>query len=278
MEILYYKVHKSSTLGQLIAAVMERVQLCDSEADGLAKEVGAYAYLPSSLSDYGGIDAFAFSKNKLVNQRIWKPISVEGMEDTYYVPAVLVTTKVVLEKDRHLYDKKNQIVSGNTVPFSSVSIMFSREEAAAMAGIALTTQPIERLAKKYGVDRKTVCMLRWGASADALLPDMDEDVRTAFRLSALEETQVLDRLKKERFYSVMVLDGEPVAVEIYRKMMSLPTVPAHTVNGLLGVESQEIRCGILDKEEFYYVSSPEEIDKGDVIPSCESEFSDSLIE
>lgn len=67
--MLYYKIEKSSTLGQDLSALLGEMKRCNKEALALMNEVGAKGIFRSNFSKAGGIHSFSFSNHPGSN---WK--------------------------------------------------------------------------------------------------------------------------------------------------------------------------------------------------------------
>lgn len=273
METHYYKILKESVTGKSITKLLDEISICDKEADKLAIEVGACAYLADNQSDFGGIAAFLFPENHIINKTLWDEIPMDNSKEKYYIPKVEVAQKFIEEKKAEEYrDNPKAIISEIPVPFNQIMINFSREEAAIMAGIKLTTSPIERIGKKYGISRKMLNMIAAGIRIEEVFPELPENIARDLRLSVMEDNEILHAMKGKRFLYLSLLEGPQYAINIYRKMQNLPAIPNGTVNSLLGVKNNQYRCGILNCSTYIQITSPEALDGADILPSNEMEF------
>lgn len=273
MKIHYYKIPKKSTTGKSIIKLLDEISICDKKADDLAMEVGAYAYLADNQADFGGISAFQFPENHIINKTLWDEVPMDDTTEKYYIPKVKVTQKFIeAEKAEKYRNNPKAIISEIPVPFNQIMINFSREEAAIMAGIKLTTPPIERIGKKYGIHKKTLNMIATGIRVEEVFPEIPQDIARELRLSVMEDNEILYAMKDKLFLHISLLEGAQSAIKIYNKMQSLPAIPNGTINSLLGVKNNQYRCGILDYGTYIQITSPEYLDGTDILPSDEMEF------
>ena len=252
----HYKTGATTELGAKLEALLVRIEEADKAADELAREVGATEYYPATEADYGGIAGFVFPKNKLINKVNWVGVQVgDSPDDMAYTPNVTTHTIAVSTDEAAQYEDK-AIVGKTEYDFAQVSYLFSREEAAAMAGITLTTPPLDRLGQRYGIDRKVVNMLSMGAPAHIVLQGFDSEVINACTHSQQEDKAITDAMSSAKFRTVMTLKGSDRANQVFLRMLSLPVVPQGTLNSLIGVEDNQFRAGIMSVDETIYIISP----------------------
>lgn len=253
----HYKTGATTELGAKLAALLVRIEEADTAADELAREVGATEYYPATEADYGGIAGFVFPKNKLVNKTNWVGVQVgDSPDDMAYTPNVTTTTIAVPTAEAAQYEDK-AIVGKTEYDFHQVSYLFSREEAAAMAGVTLTTPPLDRLGQRYGLERKVVNMLSMGAPAHIVLQGFDSEVINACTHSQQEDKAITDAFADTKFRTVMTVKGSDRANQVFLRMLSLPVVPQGTLNSLIGIEDSQFRAGIMRVDDTIYIISPQ---------------------
>ena len=253
----HYKTGATTELGAKLAALLVRIEEADTAADELAREVGATEYYPATEADYGGIAGFVFPKNKLVNKTNWVGVQVgDSPDDMAYTPNVTTHTIAVSTGEAAKYEDK-AIVGKTEYDFAQVSYLFSREEAAAMAGITLTTPPLDRLGQRYGLERKVVNMLSMGAPAHIVLQGFDSEVINACTHSQQEDKAITDAMASTKFRTVMTVKGSDRAVQVFLRMLALPVVPQGTLNSLIGIEDSQFRAGIMRVDDTIYIISPQ---------------------
>lgn len=253
----HYKTGATTELGAKLAALLVRIEEADTAADELAREVGATEYYPATEADYGGIAGFVFPKNKLINKTNWTGVQVgDTPDDMAYTPNVTTTTIAVPTAEAAQYEDK-AIVGKTEYDFAQVSYLFSREEAAAMAGITLTTPPLDRLGQRYGLERKVVNMLSMGAPAHIVLQGFDSEVINACTHSQQEDKAITDAMDSTKFRTVMTLKGSDRANQVFLRMLALPVVPQGTLNSLIGIEDSQFRAGIMRVDDTIYIISPQ---------------------
>lgn len=259
MKIFYYKIEKETELGTKLARLLGDMNEAEAEADATADLYGAKEYYMDTVQDAGGIVAVEFPDNVIPDPRLWANFQIAD-NPKCYVPNVRIREELMeAEKALQKVGVANKTVSKQDMPFEQVQFKFSREEAAKMAGVTLTTVPLERLGKRHKIDRRKLNMLSMGVPVETILPELPDDIKTDIRLSLMEDKQIQDAMKGRKFRLVHTYEGHKKAVEIYQRWMNLPVVPFGTVNALLGVECDTHRCGLLDEGGYIYVTSAVEI-------------------
>lgn len=260
MKIFYYKIEKESELGDKAARLLKDMEASEQAADWLAEKYGAEEYFYDPNHDAGGMVAVIFPKNRIVNKNLWEKTQLGDNPDCW-MPKVKIREELMeTAKADAMQGSKDVVVSKEEMPFEFVQYRFSREEAAELAGVKLTTPSLERLGKRHKISRRMLNMLSMGADVEFVLADhYSEDVRTEVRLSLTEDKQIVDAMRGRTFKLVHTYEGKKKAIEIYQEWMNLPVVPFGTVNALLGVECDTHRCGLLDEGGYIYVTSAVEI-------------------
>lgn len=124
-----------------------------------------------------------------------------------------------------------------------------------MAGITLTTASLERLGTRYGLERKVINMLSMGAPAHIVLQGFDAEVINAITQSQQEDKAITDAFNGIKFRTVMTVKGTDRAREVFMRMLHLPVIPHGTLNGLLGIEDNQYRAGIMMVDDTIYITS-----------------------
>ena len=251
--MFYYKIEKSTELGAKAAKMLREMEKAEDAAETFAAKYGASEYYTDPSHDAGGLIALEFPPTKFVNKKTWENIPMDNTKHCYG-PRVTVSEKLVETKEVGSLTE-NQQVSESEFPFSAVQFRFSREEAAAMAGVKLTTPSLERIGKRNRISRRVLNMISMGAPVENVMPEASEELKTAIRLSQTEDRQIQEAMKNRTFKLVHTLSGTPEAIAIYKEQCALPVVPGGAVNKLLGAVCETHRCGLLDAGEFIYVIS-----------------------
>lgn len=259
MTIYYYKIEKETELGTKLTRLLGDMNEAESKADDLADTYGAKEYYMDAVQDAGGIVAVEFPDHVIPDPKLWANFQIAD-NPKCYVPNVRIREELMeAEKALQMEGGSNVVVSKQDMPFEQVQFKFSREEAAKMAGVTLTTVPLERLGKRHKIDRRKLNMLSMGVPVEIVLPELPEEIKTDIRLSQMEDNQIQNAMEGRKFRLVHTYEGNKKAVEIYQQWMNLPVVPSGTVNALLGVECDTHRCGLLDEDGYIYVTSAVEI-------------------
>lgn len=272
MDIFYYKLKKESELGQKVSALLAEMIEVESKADDLADTYGAKEYFMDSNQDAGGMAAVVFPDDVTPDPNLWSNFQLADNPNCY-APNVRIREELMeSEKALQMEGGSNVVVSKQEMPFEQVQFRFSREEAAKMAGVKLTTIPLERIGKRHQIDRRKLNMLSMGVPVETVLPDLPEDIKTDIRLSLTEDKQIQDAMKGRMFRLVHKYEGSKKAVAIYEDWMRLPVVPMGTVNALLGVKCDTHRCGMLEAGKWIYITSAVGIENDELTAVPEDEF------
>lgn len=271
METFYYKLDKGTTLGEKASLLLSQMEQAEIAADRLASKYGAKNYFVDAAQDAGGMVAVEFPKTRIVNKKIWAPTQIAD-NTSCYVPNVIIREELIESAKANEYKGSNVVVSQQEMNFEQVQFRFSREQAAAMAKVKLTTPSLERLGKKYGIDRRRLNMLSLGVPIDNVLPELPAQDKIMFRLSLTEDKQIQNAMAGRKFKLVHSYEGDKEAIRIYREWMELPVVPSGTVNAILGVECDTHRCGLLDCGKYLYVTSAVKIDNPELTEGSKYEF------
>lgn len=255
------KIEKTSEKGKKLSALMKQIKKCDKAADNLAIELGCKRYIPSVEADFGGISAFEF--NARVDRKVWELIDATK-DGKLYIPRVN-TRNEILEKEKAIHLKGDNVMVGETdLPFSAVSLHFSREESARIAGVKLTTPSLDQLAKTFGLNIADVNKIRMNIPVETAIPSATDEQKVSLRLSHQEDTEIMSALENKKFRSVVFLSGNKKAIEIFRKMWALPVVPQGTLNDLADVANERFRCGIREEGDYIVIVAPDKSEN----PNC----------
>lgn len=149
------------------------------------------------------------------------------------------------------------MVGETDLPFSAVSLHFSREESARIAGVKLTTPSLDQLAKTFGLNIADVNKIRMNFPVETVIPSATDEQKVRLRLSHQEDIEIMSALENKKFRSVVFLSGNKKAIEIFRKMWALPVVPQGTLNDLADVANERFRCGIEEVDDHYVIIAPD---------------------
>lgn len=257
--MFFYEVKKDSILGEKLNSLYAEIEHAHRAAEQFAEEVGAIAYLQDPNCDFGGVSAVEFPGNKKIGAEWTRLPETDGLKGNFYVPAVELRTITVQKNKTAKYRlKEKYVISEKDFDFKDVQYQFSREEAAEMADITLHTQPLERLAKTYGLTTKETTLLTAGIPAHIVLKDKPDEVVSACMGSQREDAEITKVLGEKKFKVVQEIKGGPKAVSLYRRIGSLPVIPSGTFDQVLGIEEGSQRPGITKgKDAFYCVTTKE---------------------
>lgn len=87
----------------------------------------------------------------------------------------------------------------------------------------------------------------------------------------VSNNRILIRKPTHPLVRVITFTGTSKAIKIYRDLLSLPVVPAGTLENLLGLENPEYQCGYYIEQQHVYIASYEPIEHPDVKPCSESQ-------
>lgn len=268
-----YKVKKETSTGQKLVALLRQIDECDEAADRLAVSVGANAYLPHEYGDFGGMMGVSFPPTTLPSSTDWE--SVGEMDDghKYYVPRVQVTEEWMPASQAAEYELNSRyLVEGKTVKYEQLVGVFSRKQAAAMAGLQLTTPSIEVLGKRHDIKKHEMSLLRVGVPAQHALKDFPDEVIAEFMRTQVEDMCIAEKMNGTPFRRVEKIKGYNKAVSFYKKCMKLPTVPLGTTNALCQVNDDKHRCGVSEYEDYVYITAGAESACEEFEPVTEAEF------
>lgn len=267
----YYKIAKDTELGRRLKEVSEEADKVCEQAERFAKSIGAVSYLISPEADFGGAIAFEFPKNKLVDKTCFDSIRVDGT--TYYIPRVEIIESVLPSEEAVKFRKRKRcIVSESEFPYQLVAGKIPCEQAAKMAGVELTSQPIGLYRKKYGLSEMQIKNLGNGIPARMVAPELDEEACLSIDRSMDESRWIAERMSGSKFRIVREVSGTERAVSLYMQIHQLEVVPKGTVNRLLSVDNPEHRCGISCMGDMIYVTSAVEINNDLLTAVSEEEF------
>lgn len=252
----YYKVKADSPLGEQLRQLLQRADEVGDASDALSVEMSCESYVPAMEADWGGIAGFLFGKNRVINKNDWTAVEVDidNTELLAYSPNVRTKTIPMLEADALKYTGDG-IVSERSCRFADVSYLYSRDEAAKLAGVALSTPPLDRLGKRHKLPRHMVNMLQRGIPAYQLLTGYPSEVINEVTRAQQESMKVMEKLSTLRFRTVMEVEGTKRAKEVFMKMLALPIVPLGTLNALLGISDRQFRAGLMEVDGCFYIVS-----------------------
>lgn len=268
-----YKVKKESNTGEKLTALLQQIAEADRAADALALEFGADGYHPDGSVDFGGIWALTFPKASIVNPEVWEKLPADENGTVYYLPRIAVRSQFIPSEEAEQYENSPcHIVTKGEVEYGKLIGVFSREQAAELAGIELTTPSIERLCKKYEIPDKDARIVRMGAPAQEVLKEFPDEVKMDFMRTQAEDRCITEALNGRKFRSVDFIDGTARAVEFYKKCRALPAILPGITNAICQVEDNDHRCGVMDYENYIYITAGAESTCPDCTAVTEEEF------
>lgn len=271
--MIYYKVKKESSTGVKLCALLKQIAEVDKVADDLAKQVGADAYLPHEYGDYGGMMAVSFPEKSRPSLKLWELVGQMNDGHKYYVPKVRVTEEWMPSHQAVEYEfSSRHLVEDKEVKYKDMIGVFSREQAAMFAGLQLTTYSVEALARKYNIENKNLYLIRAGVSAQHVLEGYADHVIAEFMRSQVEDMSINEKLSEISFRRVETIEGHSKAVSFYKKFMRLPIIPMGCTNAICQVDDNKHRCGIMESDDFIYITAGEESTCADFLSVSEEEF------
>lgn len=268
-----YKVKKETGTGQKLVALLRQIDEVDEEADRLAVSVGANAYLPHEYGDFGGMMAVSFPPTTLPSSADWESVGEMNDGYKYYVPRVQITEEWMPASEAAKYELNSRyLVESKTVKYEQLVGIFSREQAAVMARLQLTTPSIEVLGKRHDIKKHEMSLLRVGVPAQHALKDFPDEVITEFMRTQVEDMCIAEKMNGTPFRRVEKIKGSNKAVSFYKKCMQLPTVPLGTTNALCQVNDDKHRCGVSEYEDYVYITAGAESACEEFEPVTDLEF------
>lgn len=268
-----YKVKKESNTGQKLVALLRQIDECDEAADRLAISVGANAYLPHEYGDFGGMMAVSFPPTTLPSSKDWESVGEMNDGHKYYVPRVQVSEEWMQASKAAEYELNSRYrVDSKNVKYEQLMGVFSREQAASMAGLQLTTPSVDVLGKRHSIPKHEMSMLRVGVPAQHALKGFTEEVIAEFMRTQVEDMCIAEKLNGTDFRRVEHVKGYNKAVAFYKKCMDLPTIPQGTTNALCQVNDDKHRCGVSEYEDYVYITAGAESTCEEFTPVSDLEF------
>lgn len=255
MENKELKILKNTDKGKKLSALMKEIKRCDKASDKLAISLKCKSYVPlapSPEADFGGIAGFYFEQK--VDKKIWEPVDEK---QKIYIPRVNVKTKIMEEEKALAMTGDNIKVGETSLPFSSVSVHFSREESAKMAKVKLTTPSVEQVCKSLGARQSDINKIRIGIPVEMVVKDATEEDLEKIRLAQKEDMEIMSAMENKKFRSVFIYSGKKEAIEIMKKMMNLPVVPNGAINRIMDIANEKVRPGIREEEDHFVVIIPD---------------------
>lgn len=253
----YYRTSVGTSLGQKLVRLMQDIEVCDSEAETFCSSIGVEVYLPAVEADFGGVGGLCMDA-KTVNQRLFVPVCrMEG--ETFYMPRVQIkTVPMEAAKADALSGHHHILVSDEEMPFARVSMMFSRQQTAALAGMKLQYPSVADVLRRHRVritDGAVIRRLVEGEPVHMVLPGCSETVALEVNASQEEDRRLMEAMSGRTFKMVSYLKGNRRAVELYRKMNSLKIVPQGTLAAMLGARDLNRRPGFFCCGDMFWVKS-----------------------
>ena len=237
----HYSTPSDSGLGLQLTSYLQEVQRVNTSAAQLVAELGASDAVPDMSSEAGGIIAFYFPKT-ILPKEIWG-YETDGKDRLYY-PKVTMDYQVIPE-ERAVPGNIQQIKKGKTafalgitdsIPkcFQEVRHLITFRQAAEYADIKVHHKDAPSLLTK---DKNS-----------AEYKEAEKDILS-----------VENALKTKNFYLRTTFIGHPSAIDIQRKMMALPVIPAFTLQSILQQKSAPndslITPSITSKGNLFLITS-----------------------
>lgn len=269
----YYKVNINTILGGKIKNLLTEVAQCEQSAEEFAKRVGAVAYTGAVDVDFGGVSAFEFPHGFLPDLAIFELV---GSEDGFrwYAPKVEVKqqpmpSEVALQHRGSF----GQIVPDAEKTFREIAFMFSRKEAAKMAGVICKQPSVEDIVSKLKISPVEMRMLKSGiVDFNTMFPDRLDNTPERVSQSIEEDKRIMDALGDQKFRIVITITCSRKAVQLYKQMLALPTVPRGMTNALLSIDSPNSRAGLAEFDQHIYICSGEPATGSELQEVPEEEF------
>lgn len=252
----YYKANTSTALGAKLKSLMTEADKCERSADEFAGAAGAIAYVGAVDVDFGGISAFEFEKGCIPDQSMFGQAGIEN-GIIWYVPKVEVKEQPMFSEIAlgHKGDF-GKIVPDTEKTFREISFMFSRKEAAKMAGIVSKQPAIEDILRKFKISPIEMRMLKSGNLAfNTMFPYIQDGTAERVSQSIIEDKLIMDALSNRKFRIVITISGSRRAVQLYKQMLALPTIPGGMTSALLSIDNPNSRPGIAEFDRHIYVCS-----------------------
>lgn len=253
----YYRTSVGTSLGQKLVRLMQDIEVCDSEAEAFCSSIGVEVYLPAVEADFGGVGGLCMDA-KTVNQKLFVPVCrMEG--ETFYMPRVQIkTVPMEAAKADALSGRHNLLLSDEEMPFSRVSMMFSRQQTATMAGMTLHYPSVSDVLRRHRVritDGSVIRRLVEGELVRVVLPGCSETVALELNASQEEDRRLMEAMAGRTFKMVSYLKGNRRSVELYKRINSLKIVPQGTLAAMLGARDLNRRPGFFCCGDMFWVKS-----------------------
>lgn len=258
----YYRTSVGTSLGQKLVRLMQDIEVCDSEAEVFCSSIGVEVYLPAVEADFGGVGGLCMDA-KTVNQKLFVPVCrMEG--ETFYMPRVQIkTVPMEAAKADALAGHHHILVSDEDMPFARVSMMFSRQQTATMAGMTLHYPSVSDVLRRHRVritDGSVIRRLVEGAPVRVVLPGCSETVALEVTASQEEDRRLMEAMAGCTFKMVSYLKGNRRSVELYKRINSLKIVPQGTLAAMLGARDLNRRPGFFRCGDAFWVKSSLELE------------------
>lgn len=256
-EMKYYHVSIDTSLGKKLERLMQDISDCDREAESFCRSVGVEVYLPAVEADFGGVSGLRMD-DRSVNRKLFVQVcKLDG--ETFYLPRVQVRT-VFMEaaKADALAANVRVLVSDEDIPFPRVSMMFSRQQTANMAGVELHYPSVINILRKHRVkveDGSVIRRLVDGEQVRLVFPACPEIVAQEVTASQEEDRRLMRAMSGRMFKMVSYLRGCHRAVELYRQINALKVVPQGTLAAMLGARDLNRRPGFFRCGDMFWVTS-----------------------
>lgn len=268
----YYKLKTSTPLGEKLKELLAQVEKCDAAADNLAGSIGAVAYRTGIDVDFGGISSFEFPNNQMPNMKVMERVDTED-GSLLYIPRVDIEEKAILSEYAEEYiGRFGVIVSIEERSFLELQPLFSRNYWAGVARVDLKEASVEQLLRKQKLSKEQFRLLMQGEVVREVFPSCSDELEQSINRSREEDAEIRSILGDKKFRLVVTITGCRQAVQLHKKMISLPVIPRGMTNALLGIDDANTRAGIAEFDGYIYVQSQSASSSGDLICISEEEF------
>lgn len=234
-----YRVDRDTPLGRKLDEYSLRASECQRASCQLASSLHAVEYIFDADAEVSGIGGLIFKDGYLPDARHWDSFEADDADHTrLYVPKVQIRGGFGEESgEMELVDSVR--VGGERIrikerhlPYEAVMYRILDYDVERLTGINLRRQNILSLTVYSGVPADVVHRIRTGRLPISVLDDYRSEHIPALREAILSYQEVDRRLTGKRFFEYLCYRGTREAMDVYERMMDLPTIPCFTLNRL----------------------------------------------
>lgn len=255
----HYRILAKSALGRKISDYLRVCSDAEEQADAFASMYGAHSYIMPPDVEAGGVGVLEFTDAAAVERLLkkgWRISMRPDKETLWLVPDVSEDATLVIagsdEHQRLLEQQKTDVrvlVLSTKLNFLGARAILTRYELAELAGVELV--PLAVSGDAVVSPRLPSGKRLSGEERVRRLQEQMKPIREA------EDRRIECALYDKDFVSVVSLEGSDKAVAAYRRMMSIPVVPAGTLNGILGIGNNGVVPPCFMRGESYYLMTYE---------------------